>query len=288
MRKLIAAGVLLALVAACDTGPVDVAAKLASCEIDVDMGRRVAACTAVTRAPEASQQQRAVAFAQRGVARANVGEQARAVADFGRALRLDPNLARAYFERAAIHHSRGAFDSAVADYDRALAIDPSFENAAYRRALALSSRIDDFATLLLQANTLIEENPRNAAAWNNRCWIRAVEGVELEAALADCDRSLSLSPNDPNVHDSRGLVYLKLSNPRAALSDYDAAVRLEENAHFVYGRGIARLQLGLNDEGNVDLARAAELQSDIADTYATYGVTPPEAPVTPADEVKKP
>ncbi len=288
MRKLIAAGALLFVVAGCDTGPVDVPAQLANCQIDVDVTRRVAACTAVTRAEGASAHQRATAFAQRGVARASVGEQARAVADFGRALRLDPNLAFAYFERAAIHHSRGAFDSAVADYDRALAIDPTLENAAYRRALALTSRIDDFATLLVQANSLIEANPRNAAAWNNRCWIRAVEGVELEAALADCNRSLGLEPNDPNVFDSRGLVYLKLNNPRAALADYEAAVRLEENAHFVYGRGIARLELGLGDEGNADLVRAAELESDIAETYAAYGVTPPEAPVTPADEVKKP
>lgn len=288
MRKLVVAGALLAVVAACDAGPVDVQAQIDACEIAVDIPERIAACTAVTRAEGASAEARARAFVNRGAARSNIGEQARAVADFGRALRLNPRLAVAYFERALIHHARGAFDSAVADYDRALAIDPALENAAYRRALALTARVDDFATLLVQASARIEADPRNPVHWNNRCWIRAVEGVELEAALADCNRSISLAPTDPNTFDSRGLVYLKLDNPRAALADYETAVRLNENAHFVYGRGIARLRLGLADEGQADLRRAAELESDIAETYAAYGVAPSEAPVSPADEVKKP
>jgi len=288
MRKLIAAGALLAAVAACDAGPVDVQAQIDACEIAADVSERVAACTAVTRAEGVSAEARAQAFVNRGAARSNLGEQARAVADFGRALRLNSNLAAAYFERALIHHARGAFDSAVADYDRALAIDPGLENAAYRRSLALTARIDDFATLLVQANSRIEADPENPANWNNRCWIRAVEGVELEAALADCNRSITLAPTDPNAFDSRGLVYLKLNNPRAALADYEAAVRLGENAHFVYGRGIARLQLGFADDGQADLQRAIELESDIAETYAAYGIGPPEEPAAPAGEVKKP
>ena len=288
MRKLIAAGALIAALAACDAGPVDVLAQMRACETSPDVSIRVAACTAVTRAEGASAAQRGQAFAYRGAARSSVGEHARAVADFGRALRLDPNLAVAYFERALVHHARGAFDSAVADYDRALALNPRLEDAAHRRALALTARIDDFATLLVQANARIEADPENPANWNNRCWIRAVEGVELDAALADCNRSISLAPTDPNTFDSRGLVYLKLNNPRAALADYEAAVRLGENAHFVYGRGIARLQLGLADEGQADLQRAIELENTIAETYAAYGLAAPQAPVALADEGKKP
>lgn len=288
MRKLVAAGALMAVVAACDAGPVDLQAQIDACEIAADISERMTACTAVTRATGASAQDRATAFLNRGSARSTIGEHARAVADLGRALRLNPNLATAYFERALIHHARGAFDSAVADYDRALSIDPGLDSAVYRRGLALTARIDDFATLLVQANARIEADPENPANWNNRCWIRAVEGVELQAALADCNRSISLAPNDPNTFDSRGLVYLKLNDPRAALADYEAAVRLNENAHFVYGRGVARMQLGLAAEGQADLQRAMELESDIGETYAAYGVSPDAAAVASADEPKKP
>lgn len=289
MTKLLALVVALCALAACESQPVDVQAQMRICESDFDVGARVAACTAITRAPQASLQERALAFALRGAARSSVGEEARAVGDFGRALRLDPNLAVAYFERALVHHARGAFDSAVADYDRALAIDPALEEAAYRRTLALTDRVDDFATLLVQANARIEADPENAASWNNRCWIRAVEGVDLEAALGDCNRALSLEPNEPNSLDSRGLVHLKLNNPSAALADYEAAVRITENAHFVYGRGIARLQLGQIVEGEADLRRAAALESDIAETYAAYGVAPPtNGALQSAFEAKKP
>ncbi|GAM99507.1 hypothetical protein U91I_03161 [alpha proteobacterium U9-1i] len=282
MRRLLA--VLLVLsAAACGGGAVSVDAQIAACEREPDFATRVAVCTAVVRAEAASASQRALAYANRGEARFNLGEQARAIADFGRALRLDPNLASAYFDRGLVHHSRGAFESALADYDRALALDPALSEAAQRRGLALTQRIDDFATLLIRADSLIEADPANAANWNNRCWIRAVEGVDLGAALSDCNRALQMQPAEAQTLDSRGLVYLKLGEPGAALSDYEAAVRLNaQEAHFLYGRGIARLRLGRVGEGQADLDAALTLDPAIADTYAAYGVSP----TTPAAEAE--
>src|SRR5262249_28922617 len=51
--------------------------------------------------------------------------------------------------------------------------------------------------------------PAIAYARNNLCWTRAILG-ELEAALADCNESLRLRPNDAGTLDSRGLIYLKM------------------------------------------------------------------------------
>lgn len=274
MRRLLAVLVVLSA-AACGGGGAGVDAQIAACEAEADFASRIVACTAVVRTDAASASQRALAYANRGEARFNIGEQARAVADFGRALRLDPNLASAYFDRGLVHHSRGAFESALADYDRALALNPALTEAAQRRDLALTQRIEDFATLLIRADSLIEADPENAANWNNRCWIRAVEGVDLGAALSDCNRSLQMQPADPQTLDSRGLVYLKLGEPGAALNDYEAAVRLNsQEAHFLYGRGIARLRLGRAGEGQADMQAAITLDAAIADTYAAYGVSP--------------
>jgi Resolvase, N terminal domain len=56
------------------------------------------------------------------------------------------------------------------------------------------------------ARRLIEIEPANAKAWNNRCWDRAVS-VRLEEALADCNEALRLAPDDPATLDSRGFTY---------------------------------------------------------------------------------
>lgn len=277
MRRLF---VVLALAPLVACGPRDLAAEaeaqIEACDTEVGWPARIAACTAVIRTEGASNDQRATAFLNRGAARSLMVQQTRAVADFGRALRLNPELAAAYFERGLVHHNRGAFDQAIADYDRALRLEPNMQAAIERREVALNGQVDDFTTRVAQATQLIEDNPTNAALHNNRCWIRAVEGAELDEALTDCNESLRLAPNDAQTLDSRGLVYLKRGEYAAALADYEAAVALEpQQAHFVYGRGVTRLNLGQADEGAADLRAALALEPDIGEIFEGYGVTPP-------------
>ena len=58
-----------------------------------------------------------------------------------------------------------------------------------------------------RANQAIEIDPKDAAAYNNRCWLRATANRDLPLALADCDASVGLAPNDAGSLDSRGFLY---------------------------------------------------------------------------------
>ncbi len=97
------------------------------------------------------------------------------------------------------------YDRAVAEFDRAIRIDPDY-----------------------------------AAAFNNRCWARALLGA-LTEALADCDTSLRLRPESAAALDSRGFVHLRLNQPERAIADYDAALKMRpKSASSLYGRGGCR------------------------------------------------
>ncbi len=52
-----------------------------------------------------------------------------AITVFGEAIRLDPNSAAAYYDRAGAYYSLGQFKEAIADYDRTLALAPNFRDA---------------------------------------------------------------------------------------------------------------------------------------------------------------
>ena len=113
---------------------------------------------------------------------------------------------------------------------------------------------------------------RLLAIGNSRCYELA-KIDRLELALADCNKSLNLRPNDPNTLDSRGFTYLKLKQPERAINDYDARLQLDlKNANSLYGRGLAHLMLGNNDQGNQDIAAAKAIKPNIADEFARYGV----------------
>ena len=94
----------------------------------------------------------------------------------------------------------------------------------------------------------------------------------LKQALADCNQALRLTPNNAATLDSRAFVFLKMAQFDAAVSDYEAALRINPEAAFaLYGRGLARLK-NEDPAGAADIAAAKALQPDIAEEYARYGM----------------
>lgn len=283
MRSLGAIALAAALAACAPADPAaTLAQNLALCESESYSDQRIAACSAVITDASLDPARRATALVRRGMLRAELGQHARAVADFGRALRLDATNTDAYSERGAVHQQRGAFDLAVRDYDAALALDPRHSIAAYRREEALRGRIDAFSSQLAQLSEILARDPANVEALNNRCWLRATYDQDIDAALADCDAAVRANPRSGAALDSRGLVHLKRHDFQQAVADYDAALAIEPaRGHYLYGRGLARLQLGLSEEGEADLSAAEAAEPGIAQAYAQYGYLPPRPSSTP-------
>src|SRR5262249_34815368 len=115
-------------------------------------------------------------------------------------------------------------------------------------------------------------DPKDAEAWNNRCWARAIIG-QLRGALADCNRSLALKPTLTDAFDSLAFAYLKMGRVRRAIPLYDAALRSNpEQASSLFGRGKAKLRTGDSAGGNADIEAARAIKPDIAEEFAGYGV----------------
>jgi len=277
MRTVMGSVLVLAALAAC--APTDPAVRLAQqsalCENGVALAeQRIEACSAVIAASADDPARRAGALVQRGMLRVDTSQDARAVADFGRALRIDPNLTSAYIERASLHFDRSAFDYAVRDYDAALAISPDHPVALQGREAALRGVAVGPRSQLDIISEALARNPNDATLWNNRCWVRAVEGEALDYALADCNEALRLEPRHAAALDSRGLVHLKRGDYAAAIADYDAALALDPNrGHYLFGRGVARLRMGNTSAARADFAAAEREEPGIASVYRSYGIT---------------
>lgn len=274
MRALAPGVLILALAACAPPGPrVHTQAEWRGCSGEIFAGDRAAACSAVIADPGASAERRAAALLERGKLRIENGQHGRAAADFGRALRLNPNFADALIERGVLHAERGAFDSALRDFDAALSLSPGHPRALEQRNIAMSGRTDAYAQQIAQLSAALMRNPLDAELLNNRCWIRAVAGRDLELALADCNAAVLRRADFAAALDSRGLVQLKRGAYAEALADYEAALQLEpQNGHFLYGRGLARRSLGMATEAAEDFAAAESAEPGIAEQYRTYGV----------------
>ena len=109
----------------------------------------------------------------------------------------------------------------------------------------------------------------------SRCHVRAIVD-DLQAALADCNKSLRLAPAVPAALGSRGLVLLKLGRFDEAIADYDAGLKLyAKGANSLYGRGVAKRKKGDVAGGDADIAAAKAIKPDVADWHAKWGVSAP-------------
>ena len=100
-----------------------------------------------------------------------------------------------------------------------------------------------------------------------------IGGLNLDLALADCNRSVELAPREWTSLDSRAGTHLKRGELADAVADEDAAIAASSgHAETLYVRGLAKKHLGRQSESAADLATALALDPKIADRYSKWGM----------------
>jgi len=98
---------------------------IADCNQQDDADRRIRGCTQFIQHPASEKSSLAAAYVNRGNAYHSKGEYDQAIADYGKAIQLNPKYAEAYNNRGAAHEKKQDKGKAIADYRMALSINPS-------------------------------------------------------------------------------------------------------------------------------------------------------------------
>lgn len=214
-------------------------------------------------------------FYGRALVEHSMQRQQEGVRDIERAIELNPDYVEARLTRAEIQLTRGATAEALKDLDAVDRLAPKQANLRYSLAL-LYGQAEQRQAAIAQLDLWIASHPADAGlahALNDRCWNRALLGVELSPALDDCNRAAKLLPHSAQILDSRGFVHLRRKEFDKAISDYDAALKIDPKAAWsLYCRGIAKSNLGKADAA-ADMAAAAALDPGVAERAKRYGLT---------------
>ena len=250
-------------------------------------------------------------YARRGNAFAARRDYVRAIADLTRAIDLVRGEAAYHYERGMAYWQNQDPDKALEDFGAAIKLKADYVPALVARAELRAARHDpaesirpdldaadhaapkeadvrltlghlyehlrDYPAAIAQYDRWIEvrklDDVGMPAARNSRCWVRALAGLELDRALADCNAAVRARPKVAAFLDSRGLVYLRKGQYAKAITDYDAALVLNSKLPWaLYGRGIAKKHLGR--DGQADVAAATALSPHIAAEVAAAAVEP--------------
>jgi tetratricopeptide (TPR) repeat protein len=107
-----------------------------------------------------------LAYNNRGNAKSNKGDQNGAIGDYNRAIEINPNYANAYNNRGSAFQAKGRFDQAVDDLNRAIELDTKDEYVYLRLLIATWSAKRDVSKATDRLRNHIAANNSEMGAYH--------------------------------------------------------------------------------------------------------------------------
>jgi tetratricopeptide (TPR) repeat protein len=217
------------------------------------------------------------AYALRGAAQKDDPER---VADFTRAVELDPKKTEYLLLRARAHQAGERPAECLADMDRAIAIEPKNAGLYEMKALALLMQ-EKPEEALESFNRATELAPDSVGPYQYRGEVYSKLG-KPEEAIKQLDKALELSPNNLASLLIRAELLMTIKKWEPALADVDAALAQQPGlvrGHLMRARALD--ELGRTDEAVAALERVAAAAPDRADVQlqiAAFYVENEQAP----------
>jgi tetratricopeptide (TPR) repeat protein len=177
-----------------------------------------------------------------------------AMADFNKAIELDPHNSAAYNNRGIIWYKKKKYTNARADFQEAFRLDPN--NAAVFNNFGISRSKNEESLECL--NEVIKLNMNSASAFNNRGYFWRKRN-EYDRAIEDFNKAIELDSMYATAYCNRGIAWGRKGDADRATADLNKAIELDPKYSAAYNnRGWQWKQKGQYDRAIEDLNKSIE------------------------------
>ncbi|OGV35422.1 MAG: hypothetical protein A2020_06735 [Lentisphaerae bacterium GWF2_45_14] len=198
-------------------------------------------------------------YVRRGWSYNRLGNNACAMADFERAVQLNPEDANAFNGRGWSYVKSERYPEALADFNTAIRLSPRFSTAFNNRGVAFKEmgRRDLALENYRKAIELNNDPLPKANALFNLGWLDYQDN-RLESALACHNQGIGILPDDAMGYNDRGVILEDMGQREKARADYSKAIELgndpEAAAYARLNRGTLYLMDGDYVSANNDFS----------------------------------
>lgn len=198
-------------------------------------------------------------------------EMEKAIAEYQRAIDLDPGTAANYYNMGLAWKSIDP-EKAIGYYQKAIELDP--EDMDNRDNLTLLYiNLGRYEEALRTSEEAGRVAPRSPYPLSNRGLVYSHQG-RFEEALPYYDQALALGSTDAQLFSDRGFVNRQLENFEAALRDYSQCILLQPGkAAYYNSRGYIYRTLGNYEAALADFRMAIEKDPDWGYAYTGLAST---------------
>lgn len=192
----------------------------------------------------------------RAIANHRLGKNDASLADYAKAIELNPASARFFTNRGNLYSDLKRFDEAIADYTKAISLDPAYVAAYEGRGIANGTK-QDFAKAIEDLSKVIELNPADSTAYYNR-GVYYSQKQDFQMAKVDYTKYIDSNPaNKMMLADSylnRAITNYMLNDDAGAIADLTKAIETNPKLVNAY---VARSRM-YREQNKIQLAEADE------------------------------
>jgi len=144
----------------------------------------------------------------RGITSVDQDNFTQSIADFTKAIEINPNVAEPYCARAVAYDIKGKFNQAITDFTKAIEINPKDIKAYYTRGVIYVKK-GKFTQALSDFTKAIAINPDQAEPY---CARGAIYGKQRKftQSLSDFTKAIEINPNYADAYNLRAFLYYQL------------------------------------------------------------------------------
>jgi protein O-mannosyl-transferase len=150
--------------------------------------------------------QNVAAYSNRGITYTNSGQWDNALADFAKAIAIDPKYPVSYTNRGIVYGNLGQPEMAIADFTRAIEIDKKYSLVYHNRGVAYGT-IGQYDKAVSDLKKAIKFDPKYVSAYNNLSIIFCQKN-QNDSAIMTCVEGLKINPKSAQLQASLGNCYL--------------------------------------------------------------------------------
>jgi tetratricopeptide (TPR) repeat protein len=167
-----------------------------------------------------------------------------AIADFTKALELDPNYLVAHYNRGVAYFDLGQYDQAIADFTKAMELGLKGKGSYHIRGLAYAKQ-GQYDLAIADFSKVLELDPKDAATYNNRGISYLLKG-QYKQTIADLTKAIELdSKNAAFYHFHLGFVLDKTGDKEMARHNFFRAREMDKD---IIKKGAELIEKTVNTE----------------------------------------
>ena len=176
-----------------------------------------------------------------------------------KALRVDENLAKAYYIKGSIYRESGDTSKALSSLETAVEQDNKYEDAFYDLGVIYSARKNPIG--LDYYNTVLKINPNNENAKYARAKLLQDLG-KMDDAVREYEAILHMDKNCENCYYNLGAIYLNVKKDnKKALEAFTKAIEVNPNyVEAYFARGYTYALLKDKESAKADYAMCLKIQ----------------------------